>query len=241
MGLELVKEKQGNGHLGWIAEEVAEIKEILVSRISRVESFIQEAGFLAETEAQRVKQIREGLEAEIAILEAQLREKEEILHTRDSAIEAMREGLAAKIHDLENRVREKEELLAIRDAVLKDLKSKIDALNFSPYALITLREEDAITLKGAEEEQRKRVLQSEVKEEEIQALEERMSTEMQRLRVEIQEKDVLLTAREMEVRMIKQSMEDRIKELEKIVKRQAGEEQKKSRLVAFVPPVDKSN
>lgn len=68
-----------------------------------------------------------------------------------------------------------------------------------------------------------------------------MAAEMQRLKAEIREKDVLLAAREMEVKMIKQSMEERVRELERVVKRRALEGQEKSRFVSFVPPIDRKN
>jgi hypothetical protein len=57
----------------------------------------------------------------------------------------------------------------------------------------------------------------------------------------MKEKDVLLEAREMEVKMIKQSMDKRIRELERIVKRQAKEKEKKSRLVSFIGTIEKRN
>lgn len=63
--------------------------------------------------------------------------------------------------------------------------------------------------------------------------------EVDRLRAEIKEKDVLLEAREMEVKMIKQTMEKRIRELERIVKRLAREREKPSRLASFVGTIEK--
>lgn len=66
-----------------------------------------------------------------------------------------------------------------------------------------------------------------------------LMAEMERLRAEIKEKEVLLEAREMEIKMIKQSMEKRIRELERIVKRQAREKERKSRFVSFIGAIDK--
>lgn len=241
MDLELPKDRQQNGYLGLIADEVAQIKEIILSRMSQMELLIQEAKVFAVTEARQVEELKESFEAKAAGLEARLQEKEEILHKENSALEELEKNLAGKILDLENRVREKEQLVAIRDAVLKDLKSRIDALNVSPQGLITLREEDAIALKEPEDEEGKVARRSEVQEEESQGLEEHLAVEVQRLRAEIKEKDMLLAAREMEVKMIKRSMEERVQELEGIVKRQTGEEQKKSRLVSFVGTLDRKN
>jgi hypothetical protein len=66
-----------------------------------------------------------------------------------------------------------------------------------------------------------------------------LKEEVDRLRAEIKEKDVLLEAREMEVKMIKQTMEKRIRELERIVKRLAREREKPSRLASFVGTIEK--
>jgi hypothetical protein len=63
--------------------------------------------------------------------------------------------------------------------------------------------------------------------------------EVDRLRAEIKEKDVLLEAREMEVKMIKHTMETRIRELERIVKRLARERGKQSRFVSFLGTIEK--
>ncbi len=63
--------------------------------------------------------------------------------------------------------------------------------------------------------------------------------EVDRLRAEIKEKDVLLEAREMEVKMIKHTMEKRIRELERIAKRLAREREKQSRPVSFLGNIEK--
>ena len=244
MDSELSNEGQGNDYLGLIADGVAKIKAILVDRISRVESCVKEGGVSAAMGSQQVQEIQEmeeRFEAERADLQAQLREKEEILHATGSDFEGLEENLSAKIHELESQVREKEELLDLRDDELKVVKSKMRTLNFSPASTITPTEEDPVTPKEAEEEQGETARRSEVEQGGSRFLEESMAAEMQRLKAEIREKDVFLGAREMEVKMIKQSMEERVGELERIVKRQALEGQEKSRFVSFVPPIDRKN
>jgi len=212
--------------------------DLLTNLVTRMEFVVKRAEAGAAGEAEQGKGT---LWAEAAALKAQLREKEEILHATGSDFEGLQENLSAKIHDLESQAREKEELLDLRDAELKDLKSKMRTLNFSPASTITPTEEDPVTPKEAEEEQGETARRSEVEQGGSRFLKESMAAEMQRLKAEIREKDVFLGAREMEVKMIKQSMEERVGELERIVKRQALEGQEKSRFVSFVPPIDRKN
>jgi len=240
MDSEFPRARQANGSLGLIAEEVAEIRQILMTRVSQLKSFIQEAEVSAVTEAQRIEEIRKGFEATVAALESKIEEKEAVLQKENSALRDMEGNLAGRICDLESRVKEKEQLLAARDAELAQLQSKIDALRFPPQNLITLREEDAVPVREAAEQE---VVAARVNSQENEAGNdnERLAEEVQRLKAEMKEKDVFLEAREMEVKMIKQSMDKRIRELERIVKRQAKEKEKKSRLVSFIGTIEKRN
>lgn len=232
--------RQPNGSLGLIAEEVAEIRQILMTRVSQLKSFIQEAEDSAATEAQRIEEIRKGFEAAVAALESKIEEKEEVLQKENSALRDREGNLTGRIFDLESRVKEKEQLLAARDAELAQLQSQIDAPKFPSQNLITLREEDAVSVRKAAEQE---VVATRVdsQENETGNDNEHLAEEVRRLKAERREKDVLLEAREMEVKMIKQSMDKRIRELEGIVKRQAREGEKKSRLVSFIGTIEKRN
>ncbi|MEK6562800.1 MAG: hypothetical protein AABZ59_06425 [Candidatus Binatota bacterium] len=240
MDSEFPDARQPNGSLGLIVEEVAEIRQILMTRVSQLKSFIQEAEVSAATEAQRIEEIRKGFEATVAALESKIEEKEAVLQKENSALRDMEGNLTGRIFDLESRVKEKEQLLAARDAELAQLQSKIDALRFPSQNLITLREEDAVSVRKAAEQE---VVATRVdsQENETGNDNEHLAEEVRRLKAERREKDVLLEAREMEVKMIKQSMDKRIRELERIVKRQAKEKEKKSRLVSFIGTIEKRN
>ncbi len=66
-----------------------------------------------------------------------------------------------------------------------------------------------------------------------------MSAELERLRADLRDRNLLLEARETEVRMIKQSMQEKFKGLERIVQRPQGDETKKSRLASLLATVEK--
>src|SRR3989304_3117231 len=149
MDSEFPRARQPNGSLGLIAEEVVEIRQTLMTRVSQLKSFIQEAEVSAATEAQRIEEIRKGFEATVAALERKIEEKEAVLQKENFALRDMEGNLTGRIFDLESRVKEKEQLLAARDAELAQLQPKIDALRFPPQNLITLREEDAVSVREA--------------------------------------------------------------------------------------------
>lgn len=240
MGSESSKVRRKNDHLDLLAGEVAEIRGILGDRAPRLESLIHEARASATTEGRRFGEIRESLEATVFALENRLQEKEEMLERERSAIKELEQNLNDKIPELENALKEKERVLPIRDLELQSIKSEMEALVVPPQNMITLREEDAVTIKELEEEAGITGLSEADKREEASD-DKHLATEVQRLRAEVKEKDVLLEARAMEVKIVKQSMEKRIRELEKDIKRQAGEKEKKSRLVSFIGTIEKKN
>ena len=222
MALEISKTKEENSHLERISEEVAQLKEVLMDCISRMEGIFDEVRVLAVAESRNVEETKESFEATVGALEAQLQEKEEIIRKESLALKELEGGLNRKILNLENLVKEKEKLLEVREAELQELRSKSETLE---AGIINLREEDEVG-PGVEEESR--------------ALEGQMATELERLRGELHEKDTILKAKEMEIKMVKQLMEERIKELEKIIKSQAAQ-RKSARLVSLIGTIEKKN
>jgi hypothetical protein len=68
-----------------------------------------------------------------------------------------------------------------------------------------------------------------------------MAAELERLRADLRDRNLLLEARETEVRMIKQSVQEKFRGLEKLVQRPQGGEEKKSPLVSFLATVEKKH
>ena len=68
-----------------------------------------------------------------------------------------------------------------------------------------------------------------------------MSDELERLKGELRGKHLLLQARETEVRMIKQSLNEKFRGLERIAQNPAGKDLKKSRLGSFLETIEKKN
>ena len=261
-------------------------------------------------------------EAKISLLEAQLQEREKALRKKETANLQLEESFAAEIHELEERLSEKESLLEIHQADLNDLRAKLVDATDGSSGIVTLREEDVVTInlldhkgeKGitlaedlkamAAEAERLRIqiqerdamlavkeaevkmvtrtmeeelsrqllekekflrerdssakqqeetltarihdLENQLTEKEAPAEEGRekdllqsMSAELERLRADLRDRNLLLEARETEVRMIKHSVQEKFKGLEKIVQRPQGGEAKKSRLVSLLATVEK--
>jgi len=241
-----------------------ELRRGLEARIAALEGEAREKEEFLRAKDSQIKELEDNLTVKTQDLEHQLREKDELLGARDAELKELNseaDALVGRMTQMESFIREQGTFAAAEAQQVKKIKEGLEAgmaaleaqhletdealstedsvLHISAPGLITLREEDAITLEEAEQ-LAEREISTGLKEEEAEHL-ERMAEEIQRLKAEIQEKDLILAAREMEVKTIKQSMEEKIKELERIIKRQAGKEQRRSRLVPFFPPVDKRN
>jgi len=241
-----------------------ELRRGLEARIAALEGEARGREEFLRAKDSQIKELEDNLTVKIRDLEHQLREKDELLGARDRELKELNseaDALVDRMTQMESFIREQGTFAAAEARRVKKIKEGLEAgmaaleaehletdealsledsgLPISPPGLITLREEDAITLEEAEQLAEREISTGlKEKEEEAKKL-ERMAEEIQRLKAEIQEKDLILAAREMEVKTIKQSMEEKVKELERIIKRQAGKEQRRSRLVPFFPPVDK--
>ncbi|MFQ5929723.1 MAG: hypothetical protein ACE5MK_08480, partial [Acidobacteriota bacterium] len=131
--------------------------------------------------------------------------------------------LAAKEEEVSRQLIEKEESLRARVSAAKQqediLTSRIHDLEDQ------LNEREALLL---EEEKRKGHLDS-------------MSAELERLKADLRDRNLLLEARETEVRMIKQSVQEKFRGLERIVNRPEEGEARKSRLVSLLATIEKKH
>lgn len=76
---------------------------------------------------------------------------------------------------------------------------------------------------------------------ELQEEQKRLTSEMGELAKRIKEGELLGAAREMEVKNFKQTLDARVDELERLVKRQTGSKRIGSRLVSFLADIGKKN
>ena len=184
------------------------------------------------------------------MLWVQLEEKEESLRMKESANRQLEESFTAKIHNLEHQLTEKESLLEegsqeimsfrseaeaivlrlqaqlqgngahleTREAELIDHTSSVAPLVRLPEGFVTLREDLVVSMNLLEKKPVENdVCLTELGEE--QNLKS-MAAEIEKLRVEVREKDVLVAAREMQVRMIKQALVEKVRDLERTIHRQ---------------------
>lgn len=193
-------------------------KEDLVRGIRGLESVIKQAITVAVEEAEREREINEHLQKEKAELESQLKEKEKLLQTQAATIEELEEKLKAKSDDLERQTLEKATLLEVRDAVLANLTTTRAALNILEEDLQSLTGEEIILHELSQQDEGESGIS---KLRQMKDLEEHMAAELEILRAGIRERDVMLGAKEMEIEMIKQSLETKIEELEGLLKQQA--------------------
>ncbi len=183
------------------------------------------------------------------MLEVQLQEKEESLRMKESANRQLEENLTAKIQELEHRLTEKKDLLdkggqeimnfrseaeaivlrlqallqgnvthlETREAELIDHTSSVAPLDGLP-GFVNLREDLVVSLNllGKKPVENDIYLTEAGEEQNLKS----MAAKIEKLRVEVREKDVLVAASEMQVKMIKQALVEKVRDLERTINRQ---------------------
>ncbi|MCH7571087.1 MAG: hypothetical protein IH919_11075, partial [Deltaproteobacteria bacterium] len=119
------------------------------------------------------------------------------------------ESLTAEIRELEDQLTEKESLLEDRQEELNDLRSKSGALGDASDGVLTLKEEDVVTINLLGHKGEK-VITPSMGEEKMAKDRKDTATETERLRAQIQERDTMLTAKETEVKMSNRTMEEEL-------------------------------
>jgi len=195
------------------------------------------------------------LEAKASVLEAQLMDKEESLRARESDTRHMEQSLNCKIQELENEQRQRDDLWAMHNEESNGNTSELEA-KASVLEAQLMDKEESLCARKLEAGQIKEILNSKIQELETELTQkeellthlqkddaQRQATEaeLEGLRAELHERNLILQAREMEVKMIKQSMPERVRELDKIVQRQPEKEPGKSRLGSFLAAIEKRN
>jgi len=233
-----------------------ELEENLNGQIQSLEDEVkQKDGLLAMQNGESNGNTSE-LEGKASALEARLMDKEESLRARESDARQMEQSLNSKIQEMENELlRQRDELLAMQngesDDNTSDLEGKASALEarlMDKEESLRARESDARQL---EEELSGKIqeLETELRQKEellthLQKDDLRRQTteaELEGLRAELHERNLILQAREMEVKIIKQSMPERVRVLDRIVQRQPKKEPGKSRLGSFLAAIEKRN
>ncbi len=236
---EFSQEGDSNRSNGSLSNNLKELREALKSGIKRMEA----------QQYEELRQ-RSEVEVKVGLLEAQLQDREESLRSKESARKQLEENLTSKIQELEHRLTEKEDLLEeasqevmnfraeaeaiflrlqaqlqgngahldTREAELIDHTSRVAPLDGLPEGFVTLRENMVVSLNLLEKKPvENAVYPTELGEE--QKLKS-MAAEIEKLRVEVREKDVLVAAREMQLRLIKQALVEKVRDLERTIHRQ---------------------
>ena len=232
-----------------------ELEENLNAQIQSLQDEVkQKDGLLAMHDGESNGNTSE-LEGKASALESQLMDKEESLRARESDARQMEQSLNSQILELENELRQKEESLAMRNGEASGVRSELEAKTSALEAQVMEREE-SLCARESNTKQLEEILNSKIQELETELRQkeellthlqkddvQRQATEaeLEGLRAELHERNLILQAREMEVKMIKQSMPERVREFDKIVQRQPEKEPGKSRLGSFLAAIEKRN
>jgi len=232
-----------------------ELEENLNAQIQSLQDEVkQKDGLLAMHNGESNGSTSE-LEAKASVLEAQLMDKEESLRARESDARHMEQSLNSKIQELENEQRQRDELLAMQNgesnAYTSELEGKASVLEAQ-----LMDKEESLRARESDARQKEQSLNSKIQELETElrqkeellthlqkddAQRQATEAELEGLRAELHDRNLILQAREMEVKMVKQSMPERVRELDKIVQRQPEKEPGKSRLGSFLAAIEKRN
>ncbi len=163
-------------------------------------------------------------EIELALREIETLLKQTIPDLENLAQRAEQwEKTTAQIADQQNQAREK------------------TLLGPDPGALVLLEEGSVVDIDELEKRMEEKYSLLTTRVGELQDFQVRLAKNLDNVREEIREKDLLSAARETEIKSLKQSLGARIEELEKLVKSQAGREKRAPRLVSFLVNVGKKH
>ncbi|MCZ6452226.1 MAG: hypothetical protein O6918_15360 [Deltaproteobacteria bacterium] len=186
---------QAEARVGMLEAQLRETEESLTAEIRELEHRLAEKEDPSDLLDKQKAEIRSQAEAKVGMLEAQLRETEE--------------SLTAEIRELEDQLTEKESLLEDRQEELNDLRSKSGALGDASDGVLTLKEEDVVTINLLGHKGEK-VITPSMGEEKMAKDRKDTAAEAERLRAQIQERDTMLAAKETEVKMINRTMEEEL-------------------------------
>ena len=126
------------------------------------------------------------------LLQEELRKKKEVLEANDVAVRSEERRLTERIRALENHVGEKDKLLRTRDTELSGFRRQLDEFESAKEQMQSRLQEEL----GKSEQDRR------AKDQVIKDLEQRLSANLQALKNEVGEKDLLLQTRAAELKSL---------------------------------------
>jgi soluble cytochrome b562 len=178
MAMEFSKEDESNP-LSLLQNELAELKEVILSRLGRVEWALRRAEL---TKDSTLKELEETLTAKVHDAETQLIEKEELLEVRDAELKEHK----SKMDVLINRINQTESALQRAEEVKQSLKAEFAALETQ------LKEKEAAI---------------QTKDSALKELEENLTADIYDLENQLREKEGLLEVRDAELKDLKPKMD----------------------------------
>ncbi len=246
---------------------IMQLEESLTAKIQVLEDQLTEKESLLEARQEELNDLRSKLDAlgdgsngvltlkeEDVVIINLLDHKGEQVITPSMGEEKMDKDLkdtAAEAERLRAQIQERDTMLAAKETEVKmnnltmeeelsrQLLEKEESLRTRESA--AKRQEDILTARIHDLENRLREKEVLLKEGEGKDRQQSMSDELESLKAELRDRNLLLQARETEVRMIKQSLNEKFLGLERIAQSTAGKDLKKSRLGSFLATIEKKN
>ncbi|HXG49810.1 MAG TPA: hypothetical protein VNN77_00190 [candidate division Zixibacteria bacterium] len=205
-------------------EELLGEKQRLREQIGRLESTVRDAAAYAVDDAERERQSRESAEEQKNILVDRIRQLEQSLQTKEVTLAELEQHFSTRIEELTGQLKHRESLLQIRGEMLKELNATIASMNRLAVSL-----QRVPGMAPAEE----KPVDGEPARDELKAVEERLSAEIEKLKAELREKELTIAAKSAEIEMIRENASARIQELQ----RGLENKKKKRSAVAFLSDI----
>ena len=221
-------------------EQRDERDERVRTQLRELQERLQEKEQLLEERGMEIADLKRQYEVDSRKMDMdpEFKEREEDLRAREANMQQLEESLNSEIHDLDDRLNEKETLLQASQVELNDLREKMSAIGASPQGFLILKEEDVVVPDGPKDKENKDVDGPPLP----IGLVEDMSTmedDVEGLKAGFREQEARLAAKDIEIKMMKQVMHEKIKELEKVVKKEENRKPGKSRLVSFLANIER--
>lgn len=231
-------------------EALFQRKKALVDGTNRLEVMVRDAAKAVVNDGEQIRVMQDDFEARKDTLESQVREMEEKVlaaEGRKDTLEGQFRGMEEKVLAAEGRIKELEEkltstaeelkkqgiekskFLKIRDGVIRELKAATDSMNLLADGLVSPNDSQVFTLGETQE------VRSENTRKEIKEMEERMLAEIRKLKANVRDRELAIQAKNVEIAMIKQSMDAKVENLERELTDQ--KEKKATRLVSFLSEI----
>jgi chromosome segregation ATPase len=219
-----------------VFDELAVVNTGLVDQLERIESVAKQTAEAAVEDAKREQESYESLAREKGEVESELREKEAALQARELTIRELEHKLQSQGEELERQAAELARLTEFRETTLGSLRAAKQALSVLTQSVRSFEEPEEGVGPEAEPDQAEATA-GEVQE--LKNLKQGMELEIEKLRADNREKNVMIQLKTSEIEITRQDLEAKIRQLEDLLRKRNGK--KRPDFVSYLVDIGKKH